>query len=411
MPELSLTQDQLLAEQALLQFLYSDKKSFVLTGHAGTGKTTLIKHLFASYQQQQKLFKIVDPTAKKRIWAFTATTNKAAEALALATGELTNTVHSLLEIKVRNDFTTGESYTFRAKDAEAKQDLVIVIDECSYIDDRLLRLINQATDSSCKLIYMGDPSQLTPVGSDQVPIFDQGYPTVQLKQVVRQAENNPIRDICSGLRKTIQEHCGFPKINLSTEILHLPKAKFDQEIATEFSRKDWQQGDSKVLAWTNKTAQRYNHAIFALINQRSSFQIGDYILNNHFVGGLKADAEYQIQSIFPAKKLEVEGHYIQPYGSKYHYFVAQDIQDYNRAKRKALDEQNTDFVKDIMETWADFRPAYACTVNKSQGSTYQKVFIDLSDLAKCKDALQLARLLYVAISRARQQVIFTGDLK
>lgn len=411
MQNIKLTEDQLKAEKELIKFLYSEEKSFVLTGHAGTGKTTLIKHLLVSYQQQQKLFKVVDPSAAQRVWAFTATTNKAAEALAFATGELTTTIHSLLEIKVRNNFTTGESHSFRVKDAEIKQYLVIVIDECSYIDDRLLHLIQQATDSSCKLIFMGDPNQLTPVGSDEVPVFNQNYPTAHLQQVVRQTEDSPIQTVCSGLRKTIQQHHGFPQIGLSAHIQHLNKDEFDKQIAQEFSRKDWKQGDSKILAWRNKTVQAYNKAVFTLINQRSSFQIGDYFLNNHYVGGLKADAEYQIESVLPAERLSVKGHHIKPYGSKYHYFVANNVTDLEKAKQKACKEQDVASVKDIMETWADFRPAYACTVNKSQGSTYQKVFIDLDDLAKCKDALQLARLLYVAISRSSNQVIFTGDIK
>ena len=65
-----------------------------------------------------------------------------------------------------------------------------------------------------------------------------------------------------------------------------------------------------------------------------------------------------------------------------------------------------------MDTWADLRPTFASTVNKAQGSTYDKVFIDLSDFKPMvhKDPIQLARLLYVAMSRAKYQVIFTGDL-
>lgn len=401
MQTLTLTPDQQHAKQAILHFLSTAHKCFVLTGHAGTGKTTLIQNIAAEHQAQ---------AYPNKTWRYCATTHKAAEALAQATGEDTSTIHALLDIRVRSNFETGEQYLYRSKQAERQHDLIIVIDECSYIDQKLLRLIHQATDNSCKLIFMGDPNQLTPVGSDEVPVFQQHYATAQLQQVVRQAKDNPIQDICRDFRKTIQQHCGFPKISLSKHILHLSKAEFEQQMTQDFSRNNWQQGDSKVLAWRNKTVQAYNQTIFQHVKQRNDFQTGDYILNNHYVDGLKADHEYQIESLEPTEQLNVIGHYIKLSGVKNHYFVPLHNQDYHQAKKQALKQQDSAAVKTIMQTWADLRPAYACTVNKSQGSTYQKVFIDLDDLAKCKDALQLARLLYVASSRARQQVIYTGDL-
>lgn len=53
---------------------------------------------------------------------------------------------------------------------------------------------------------------------------------------------------------------------------------------------------------------------------------------------------------------------------------------------------------------------YASTVNKSQGSTYDTVYIDLNDIGKCRDKDQVRRMLYVAVSRARHKVVFTGDI-
>ncbi|EGE17573.1 ATP-binding domain-containing protein [Moraxella catarrhalis] len=56
--------------------------------------------------------------------------------------------------------------------------------------------------------------------------------------------------------------------------------------------------------------------------------------------------------------------------------------------------------------------AYACTVHKSQGSTYDEVFINLNSyrsVYKNNPAMAL-KLLYVAVSRARNKVYFTGDI-
>ena len=68
-----------------------------------------------------------------------------------------------------------------------------------------------------------------------------------------------------------------------------------------------------------------------------------------------------------------------------------------------------DVVEEAENRWVDLRAAYACTVNKSQGSTFDKVFIDIDDIARCNNGEQIARLMYVAVSRARNTVYLTGD--
>ena len=64
----------------------------------------------------------------------------------------------------------------------------------------------------------------------------------------------------------------------------------------------------------------------------------------------------------------------------------------------------------IENHYVDLRLAYASTVNKAQGSTYDNVYIDLNDIGKCYDKDQVRRMLYVALSRARHKAVFTGDI-
>ena len=78
-------------------------------------------------------------------------------------------------------------------------------------------------------------------------------------------------------------------------------------------------------------------------------------------------------------------------------------------KRLAKKKEWVDFFS-IKETWLDLRPSYASTVHKSQGSTYETTFIDMSDIGKCRIPSDVARMVYVAITRASQQVIIYGDL-
>jgi len=63
----------------------------------------------------------------------------------------------------------------------------------------------------------------------------------------------------------------------------------------------------------------------------------------------------------------------------------------------------------IKEWLHDLRPIHASTVHKSQGSTYQHAFIDAGDIGRCTRADVIARLMYVAVSRAAQTVTLTGQ--
>lgn len=61
----------------------------------------------------------------------------------------------------------------------------------------------------------------------------------------------------------------------------------------------------------------------------------------------------------------------------------------------------------VRNLFLDIRPPYACTVHKSQGSTYCNVFIDMDDI---KHASNKMRLMYVAITRCSNTVALKGNL-
>ena len=92
----------------------------------------------------------------------------------------------------------------------------------------------------------------------------------------------------------------------------------------------------------------------------------------------------------------------------YWFFMPYNVADYD----KALDSASPQLAQLIQEEWIDVRHAYACTIHKSQGSTFKKVYIDLHDMSFIynRDRELFKRLLYVAVSRAKEQVVFTGDI-
>ena len=409
---LQLTADQLNAQKQIMDFIESDSQCFVISGHAGTGKTTLIKHIQNTYNQKYELDKLTNGDAKRLPFVYCATTNKAAEALAEATGDDTQTIHSLLGLRVGVDTSTGENYLFQAVKVELLSHCVLVVDEASYVDKRLLKYIISSTEN-CKVILMGDPAQLTPVKSREVPVFTAGFQTAVLNEVVRQSKLNPIQKICADFRAHILHGAAFPKIKLAPEVRHIPRDLFNQEVLAEFTRTDWKYSDSKLLAWRNKMVVRQNKDLFKRNTGRKTYAPDDYVVNNRYVktkgGSLKTDQIVQIEAIEKHEEYGCQGFLVQIKESG-QFFMPSKVSDHAKFTKKAVEVQDSTMVMRIKNHWVDLRPLYACTVNKSQGSTYGKVYIDLKDFSYCRDQDLLARMLYVAISRAKTEVIFTGDL-
>jgi len=405
-----LTTGQEQAKEAILHFLLdSSQQYFVLKGVAGTGKTFIINKVEYEFAEVEKLLNVTGEYKPKE-WKYTATTHKAAQALRQATTNNTCTIHSLLSLQLKSNYKTGKNFLVRAS-AEPVKDCVIVIDEASYIDYDILEAIGKYTEN-CKVIFMGDPAQLTPIGLNHSPVFLAGFPTYSLTQVVRQSVKHPLSPILEHFRSYILGHIEtLPKIAPCPELVRMTSDEFNKTIISEFTS-GWSSSKSKVLAWRNKTVTKYNQMLFTGVNNRSNFEKGDVVVNNKAIPNIPTDAEVEIAGVFPAQSLLVHGHgYTVFTGSKMvGVFVPDNPADYKKHLNRAIKDGKTEDVKTIMDTWADLRPVYASTVNKAQGSTYDKVFIDLGDFKTLKDPNQLARLLYVALSRAKYQVVFTGDL-
>ena len=58
----------------------------------------------------------------------------------------------------------------------------------------------------------------------------------------------------------------------------------------------------------------------------------------------------------------------------------------------------------IKNSLADLRPPFAGTTHKAQGGTFPAVFIDKININKCRDSATRARLFYVALTRASENV-------
>lgn len=419
--DITLSEDQQAAMDSFVEFLMDpEEQVWVLQGYSGTGKSTLIRILLDRMDSFDQLRQLVDPEWRPLPIHLTATTNKAAENLSQISGMRVSTIHSFLSLRVNKDVMTGRSELVPARNAVLHVNELIFIDEASMIDSNLLTLIFQQT-YECKIVFIGDPAQLPPVKSTNTPVFASSFKGAMLSQVMRQQVDgviqiNPITELSTAFRHTVNTGIWPTGFTPDGEfVTWLPRNEFIHEIEKEFTRPDWSYRDSKILAWTNTCVIDYNRYVREKLKGDPALQEGDYAENNSFItvgkNSIKTDQMVQIHQIgCDTEHCDVSGNFMDLDNGSITVFHPHS----REAKKAALAtaQANDDYrLASIISNWIDLRAVFAQTINKSQGSTYDKVFIDLDDIKKCTNGNLIARMLYVAISRARKKVYLTGDIK
>lgn len=387
------------------------KYVFVLGGYSGTGKSTLVSTLLAQLDKLMSTARLIDPAYPTYDVKLTATTNKAAEQLARMTGREVTTIHAALGLRVHKDYATNKTKLVPRSGAEELHNTILFIDEASFINAELLKLIFSRTHKS-KIVFIGDPAQLAQGNSEDLPVFSSGYDGVELTEVVR--HDGPILDLATKFRNTVFTGEYFSFKPDGQAVKYLEREEFDQYVLSEFTRPDWNYHDSKVLAWTNKCAINYNNGIREHATGDPRFVEGDYAICNRFVNNptytIKTDQTVMITGVEDnQEQFGVRGR-LYELDRRGHFFSPYSLEQWQKRVTALQEASRYGDLQTIDKNWVDLRAAYASTIDKAQGSTYGKVFLDLDDLKRCTHGNRLARLLYVGVSRASSEVILTGDL-
>lgn len=157
---------------------------FRLFGYAGTGKTTLARHVADA----------IDGTAM-----FAAFTGKAASVMRSKGCYKASTIHSLI-YRTRESGEEIPSFDLWDEAPASKADLLI-IDECSMVDQELGR---DLMSFGVPILVLGDPAQLPPIqtGSGSgAGFFTEQEPDAMLTEVHRQARDNPIVRLSMDIRE------------------------------------------------------------------------------------------------------------------------------------------------------------------------------------------------------------------
>ncbi len=342
---------------------------FRLFGYAGTGKTTLAKELAANV---------------KGIVLFGAFTGKAAHVLRRKGCQDASTIHSMIYKLEESSVDSYEPRFVLDRNSAASEAALIVIDECSMVDEALG---NDLLSFGKPVLVLGDPAQLPPVRGEG--FFTNAEPDIMLTEVHRQAKDSPIINMATIIREGGRLEIGE----------YGDSRVVKRDGITSF---DVLEADT-VLVGKNATRTAYNRRIRELRDITAPFpQVGEKLicLRNSRV---KKTLNGSIWMVGDAKKRSKRDK------------ASQQIRLSVRAEDWPADSKTIDinvreefFLGDEAHLeWEqkrgtdEFTFGYALTVHKSQGSQWDRIVIFDEGAVFREEAW---RWRYTAITRAAQQI-------
>ena len=462
----SLNSDQRTAFEELRDFIYDkgDDSVYVLKGWAGTGKTYCVSFLV------RYALEVIHPTHNWYKIGVTGPTNKSVRVIKKTSGLRNNrvtfqTIHKLLGLteKITND---GKQEFVNQGDFKPQINSVklLIIDEVSMLNDDLFHEVLKYRDK-IKIICMGDPAQIPPVGRpDCIPFREEladGYriKTLDLKQIMRQKEGNAIIDSSVIIRKDLYSDKialdNKTKLNENGEgieflNLNLPDTRkgfsdiLRQYFVTDEFKKDSEY--AKIIAWRNKTVATMNGVIrktiygdesetakiligekliannpviednTVILNTNDEFTVERYTIkseNPRFIVSDHPDAEPMEVSL---KYYETEVSYldddddlVKVWISILHEDSEAEFQKVaNIMKLRAIQKKGKDkswvIYYNFLRRYADVNFAYAISCHKAQGSTYNTTFVLEDDIDMNWNIVERNRIKYTAYTRASKKL-------
>lgn len=328
----------------------------LIGGGAGTGKTTVLK---AIIQAAERLGTHVH---------MMALSGRAARRMTEATGRTAMTIASFLIAIDKGSIDLGG-------------DPIIAVDESSMLDLPTMYRLLSRFEPGCRLLLLGDPGQLPPIGFGIVfhaLVEYGGMPKVELTEIVRQAEETGIPQVSRGIREgrvpELHKYAGrgvgvsFVECdpNMMTDIV--------LEVVADLGGFDAAQIISalKIGVAGTTTINQVCHSLHATGRQSAKgFAVGEpviWLANNY-------ELDLMNGSLGVVRRIE-----------------------------NGCPVVNWDGTERAMDTVADMDLAYAITVHKSQGSQWERVVVPVFG-----SRLLDRTLVYTAITRAEKQVVLVGD--
>jgi exodeoxyribonuclease V alpha subunit len=336
----------------------------VLTGGAGTGKTTVLQVIHCIAEQ------CAVPVIQM------ALSGRAAQRMREATGRAASTIAAFLRAAGQGRISP-------------ESEPLVVIDESSMLDLPLMYSVVRALPVRARLLLVGDPYQLPPIGFGllfQVLAASQKIPKIELTEVHRQARSSGIPQTASEIRHGIVPPLPpFAGVCAGVSIIQAGDGEVMDHILNVLAK--WRGCDDvQVLAMTKRGTcgiRNINTILHAMASASKpkvegwGFAEGDPIiyLENDYQKELWNGSLGIIESVLSSNG--------------------------KRALLCSLDGARHEIPE---EEFQRLDLAYAITVHKAQGSQFKRVIVPV-----VRSRLLDRTLIYTALTRGVEQVVFIGD--
>ncbi|EDY38452.1 exodeoxyribonuclease V [Cyanobium sp. PCC 7001] len=431
---------------------------FVLSGYAGTGKTFLSMAFLAQVEARGLCWTVVAPTHK----AVGVLRSHLARAGLMPTW-YPSTIHRLLRLKLRRQ-GDRERCEETEQTAGALEHLgLVLIDEASMVDTTLLEIaLRCAHPFRTRLVFVGDPAQLPPVGEPSSAVFSLGRAaTAHLTEVVR--HQGPVLRLARGIREQVLP-CRLPPelppVRAAAGEVALLRRPQWLEAAQEALRRSVAADDpdqARILCYTNRSleqlvpiARRALHGAMAdqlpvlpgeVLITRSAVMapacregeeageepdmvlgsnrevvvrdvtpercdLAEFGLTGADLGGAAVPVIATLNAAVDSGDSQLNLRLLPPLGSSDRAAIEAVLTQLRQQARLAGKQAGRALWRRfflLRDAFAALGPAAVLTVHRSQGSTFGQVFVD-GDVFLPRDPLLRRQLLYVAVSRASTSV-------
>lgn len=364
----------------------------IITGSAGTGKTTISRALLNIYKEANYSI------------ACCALSAKAAQRITEATGFTASTIHRLLGFNPASGFGHNHKNPLNTD--------VILVDECSMINSSIYHAIVSAVKEGAKIIMCGDNKQLPPIGYGNIfsdlLLMDDEFEMSRLTKVLRQAEKSGILSDANKIRNG-QFPIAQPELKIVTGELQDMTYMFRdnrsnlRSIAIKSFLKAVEQDGLDEVALVVPRRENCENSALEL-----NLEISSLLLNRTGKCVQYGQRKYYVGS----KVIQTDNNYEKNVFNGEVGYVKK-IEDTFRDKEKTAEitveykmNDQTKKITYIQSELSQIDLAYAYTCHRVQGNGYKTVIVIL-DMTHY--TLLDTCMLYTAITRAKKRCLLLSE--